>query len=224
MERGRKPEGGDNSLGKQLSISWWPQGQPQLYVRSPREAKAWGKGACEAALLENSVLPCGVLQTLSGSQRKGSPGLSPTRGCSLWHQQQLGEPWKNRRGVKIQENPSPPSIAEAQPWTPAQQRGEARFWTVVQPRTGLTLRCSPWMPQPSSPVGSAAPEVIKLHSIPSCCKGLQDDSASAISSANLLWFESGNNGGRLPRAQESSHWLLLASVCEQDAARYIGQH
>lgn len=142
------------------------------------------------------------------------PRPVPARGCSLRHQQQLGEPWKDHSGVKIQGNPSPPSIAEAQP-----SRGEARLWTVAQPRTGPTLRCSPWMPRRSSAVGSAAPEVIKSHSIPSCCEGFQGDAASAISSANLLWFESGNNGGRLPRARNpatGSSWLLSVSKMQPD--------
>lgn len=52
----RKPEGGDNSLRKQLSISWWPQGQPQLFILSPREAEVWGRRASGAAVLENSVM------------------------------------------------------------------------------------------------------------------------------------------------------------------------
>lgn len=42
MERRRKPEGGDNSLRKQLSISWRPQGQPQLFVHFPQGG--WGVG------------------------------------------------------------------------------------------------------------------------------------------------------------------------------------
>lgn len=29
----------DKSLRKQLSISWWPQGQPQRFVLLPREAE-----------------------------------------------------------------------------------------------------------------------------------------------------------------------------------------
>lgn len=34
-ERGWKPEGGDNSLRKQLSLTGRPQGQPQLFVLFP---------------------------------------------------------------------------------------------------------------------------------------------------------------------------------------------
>lgn len=56
---GRKPEGGDNSLRKQLSISWCPRGQPQLLYVSPREAgegPGEGRRVSVTIVLENSAL------------------------------------------------------------------------------------------------------------------------------------------------------------------------
>jgi hypothetical protein len=122
MEKGLIPEGGHNSLRKQLSISWWPQGHLNFFYFSLWRLRGRGeKHPLLAVVLEDAVSYCAFGTSLRSSlQKEPHPANSQTRG-SLHGELWCGSQW----GTRYKEVSCPSSISEVWLWVTGR-----RDWTV----------------------------------------------------------------------------------------------